>query len=121
MINEIIVKGSDETTFSTFTVTTDGLNIVISQGEYIQNSTVLFQSEGAVVPIPVSDESLNYNLYLTTDGLVIVVWGDGEEISEVANLLIQLAWFSVPANTQSLDNIEINVIKVVKTDESNEG
>jgi hypothetical protein len=120
MINNIIVNGSEETTLSTFEITTDGLNLVISQGQFIQENTVLFQSDSTVVPIPVSDESLNYNFYLTTDGLVIAVWGAGETISEVDNLLIQLAWCSVPANTQSLDNIEINVVKVVKPDESDE-
>lgn len=114
MINEHVSNGSKETTLSTFGVTVDTMNLVISAGEYYQANQKLVESQGVTIPIPVSDESLNYDIYLTKTGLIVNVRADDECPSEIADLLMTLAWLRVPSNVSTLDAVEVNVVKVVE-------
>jgi hypothetical protein len=114
MINEITVLGSRNTTLHDFTLEQTDMDLTFSSGAYIQDNTERFTTEtGAVVSIPSPASDTHYEIWLSNAGLTILSRLDSEEFGEVTNPIDRLAWFTVPANTISLDNIEINYVKVV--------
>jgi hypothetical protein len=115
MINEITVLGSKETTLHDFTLEQIGMDLVFSNGAYIQGNTERFTTEtGATVTIPSPASDTHYEIWLSNAGLAILSRLDSEEFGEVTNPIDRLVWFTVPALVVSLDNVEINFVKVVE-------
>jgi hypothetical protein len=117
MINEITVLGSKETTLHDFTLEQTSMDLVFSHGSYIQDNTERFTTEiGATVTIPSPASDTYYEVYLNDVGLVVVNCppNDRELLGDVTNSLIRLAYFTLPANTTTLDDVEISFVKVVE-------
>jgi hypothetical protein len=113
MINEITVLGSKETTLHDFTLEQTNMDLVFSAGSYTQNNTERFTTDvGATVSIPSPASDTHYEIWLSNAGLAILSRLDSEEFGEVTNPIDRLAWFTVPALAVSLDNVEINFVKV---------
>jgi hypothetical protein len=115
MINEITVLGSKETTLHDFTLEQTNMDLVFSNGSYIQDNTERFTTEtGATVSIPSPASDTHYEIWLTDAGLAVLSRLDGEEFGEVTNPIDRLAWFTVPALALSLDDVEVNFVKVTE-------
>jgi hypothetical protein len=113
MIKEHSVIGSKDTTLHDFTITTSGMDVTISSGNYTQANVERFTSDvGATVSITVPLADTYYELWLNDVGLVVLSRTDGQEFGDVANPIDRLAWFTVPANALSLDDVEINVVVI---------
>jgi hypothetical protein len=113
MINEITVLGSKETTLHDFKLEQVGMDLVFSNGSYIQDNTERFATEtGATVTIPSPASDTHYEIWLSEAGLAILSRLDSEEFGEVTNPIDRLAWFTVPALALSLDDVEISFVKV---------
>lgn len=111
MIIEHICQGSEATSYHTFNFTTQGMSVILSNGAYYRNGTVLISSDSEVrIDIPVSSKDMEYSIYLTTDGITVVEQDLTDyAFIQVDGLIDKLAWFIVPANVTSLDNVEVNV------------
>jgi hypothetical protein len=119
MINEITVLGSRSTTLHDFTLEQVGMDLVFSNGSYVQNNTQRFTTDlGAKVTIPSPTSDTHYEVWLNDVGLVILSRSGADEFGEVVNPIDRLAWFTVPANATSLDGVEINFVRVVSEDGS---
>jgi hypothetical protein len=119
MINEITVLGSRSTTLHDFTLEQVGMDLLFSNGSYIQDSTERFITEtGATVTIPSPTSDTHYEIWLNDVGLVVLSRLDADEFGEVVNRIDRLAWFTVPANATSLDSVEINYVRLVSEDGS---
>jgi hypothetical protein len=115
MINEITVLGSRRTTLHDFTLEQNGMELVFSNGSYVQDNTERFTTDlGAKVTIPSPASDTHYEVWLSEDGLVILSRSDADEFGEVVNPIDRLAWFTVPANVTSLDGVEINYVKFIE-------
>jgi hypothetical protein len=112
MLNEIIVKGNESTTFHNFKFAQTGMDLGISAGSYIQANVERFSTEeGATLSFDTPLEDTHYELWLNDTGLVVLSRTDGE-FAEVTNRIDRLAWFTIPAGAISLDDVEINVIRM---------
>jgi hypothetical protein len=119
MINEITVLGSRKTTLHDFTLVQVGMDLLFSNGSYVQNNAQRFTTDlGAKVTIPSPTSDTHYEVWLNDVGLVILSRSGSDEFGEVINPIDRLAWFTVPANATTLDNVEINFVKVVSEDGS---
>jgi hypothetical protein len=113
MINEITVLGSKETSLHDFTLEQTNMDLLFSNGSYVQDNAQRFTTDlGATVTIPSPASDTHYEIWLSNAGLTILSRLDSEEFGEVTNPIDRLAWFTVPALALSLDNIEINFVKV---------
>jgi hypothetical protein len=117
MINEIIIKGSEDTTFHNISFSTSGMNLMISGGQYYQNGQVLFSdSQGGSVTIPTT-ENMTYEISLLTNGEINVFQyheiEDAISFYQANPILDLLAWFTVGQGVTTLDNVTINVKKMV--------
>lgn len=109
------VIGSMDTSFHTFDITTDGMDVTISDGEYHQAGQQKFVAEeGATVSIPSPSTNTNYQVWLTETGIQVIYEDDVTEYAEVIAPIDCLAWFSVPASANTLDDIDIHVIRTVE-------
>jgi hypothetical protein len=120
MINENIIKGHWTTTYHDFTFSTNGMDFIISGGSFVQNEKILFSDQtGGTITIPTT-ANMNYELYLMPDGtLQIFQYGDIEEVIAFAqkNQITELlAWFTIGTGVTTLDNVQINVKKMVLVD-----
>jgi hypothetical protein len=115
MINEITVLGSRITTLHDFTLEQIGMDLVFSNGSYVQDNTQRFTTDlGATVTIPSPTSDTHYEVWLNDVGLVVLSRLDADEFGEVVNRIDRLAWFTVPANATSLDSVEINFVKFIE-------
>lgn len=117
MINEIIVKGSIETTFHDFTFTTNGMDLILSSGTYHQNNTVIYTDpDGGSITIPTTP-NMNYEISLLVTGeFHVLQYSDVDtaiEFYKNNKIVDLLAWFTVGENVTSLDAVTINVKKMV--------
>jgi hypothetical protein len=119
MIKENIVIGDINTTFHDFTFYQNGMNITISSGSYTSNGLSLagLLDEGTV-NIPVNMyQDVDYEIWLTTNGIEVLqgkfldIWTNNP-IAE-GDRIDRLCWFTVPKATKILDDVEINVIRMV--------
>jgi hypothetical protein len=112
MLKEIIVKGNESSTIHNFLFTQSGMDITISEGSYIQANEERFNTEGgATLSFDTPLEDTHYELWLNDTGLVVLSRTNGE-FAEVVNPIDRLAWFTIPAGAISLDDVEINVIRM---------
>jgi hypothetical protein len=119
MINEITVLGSRKRTLHDFTLVQVGMDLLFSNGSYVQNNAQRFTTDiGAKVTIPSPTSDTHYEIWLNDVGLVVLSRLDADEFGEVVNPIDKLAWFTVPANATSLDGVAINYVKVVSEDGS---
>lgn len=118
MINEVIVQGSQSTTLHTFTVTTNGMNIIVSEGEYYRGGQELFSdADGGTITIPTTS-NVNYEVYLMTDGITVFSYTDIDDViafhmNNQANFIDKLMWFTIGENVTTLDGVTINFLKVI--------
>jgi hypothetical protein len=112
MLNEITVQGNKSTTLHDFLFLQSGMNIEVSNGSYIQANAERFSTEGGVtLSFNTPLEDTHHELWLSDTGLVVLSRTNGE-FAEVVNPIDRLAWFTIPANATTLDNVEINVIRM---------
>lgn len=117
MINEAIVKGSKETTLHTFSVSQKGMDIIITPGAYYRGGKKFFESrEGGVISIPLTDEPLEYEIWLGKEGIYVYshIVGESYEPKNLDDLYDRLCWFNLSESDTSLDDVEITVLKVVE-------
>lgn len=110
MIVEHIVQGSKNTSVHDFEISINAMKITASPGSYFQNGELKFTvpSESVfTVDSLVSDAT--YDLWVTSSGLKLLQ--DSSNLPDGA--IDRLAWFTVPANTTDLSNIEVNIVKTI--------
>lgn len=116
MINEIIINGSKETTFFDFTFTASGMNIAVSPGTYYKNGQTVFTDvNGGTITIPTT-ANMNYDICLLETGISVVQYALGDDPTsyyDSNSIIDMLAWLTVPENTTTLDNVQINVKAMV--------
>lgn len=114
MVIEHKIIGSKSTTLHNFSLSTNGMEMTLSAGEYyLKNELKISSKESATFTIPTSPENMHYELWLTVDGLEVIYRKDNEAFSRPGDFIDKISWFTVPANFVSLDNVEVNFIKVV--------
>jgi hypothetical protein len=110
MINEIVLEYGG--TKHTFEITQNGMDIVFTSGKYEVDGNDFFTTEtGVTLSFNTPLEDTHYELWLNDTGLVVLTRTDGE-FAEVTNPIDRLAWFTIPAGAISLDDVEINVIRM---------
>lgn len=118
MIIEHEIKGNESTVFHTFTFRTEGMTLVMSDGYFIRTGETLVSSDKeTIIEIPVSDVTKHYDVLLVDDidtPLHIGVTKEGEFLGDVDGFVELLAWFTVPPNTSSLDEINVEVKRMVR-------
>jgi hypothetical protein len=119
VITEHFVRGSSDTCIHNFSLHVEGMRITFSNGKYIANNSVLFESEsGATIEIPSRENEAKYEIWLASEGLALLSKTESEEFGYVEDPIDRLVWFTVPANVQTLDHVEIHFVKVVDERES---
>jgi hypothetical protein len=119
MVNEHVVLGSKSTSCHSFGLTTEGLSVHLTAGEYHNNGEVKVSStEDLVIEIPVSSLDTDYEIWLESDSVSVLARSAGEQYGELTSPVDRIAWFTVPANSTTLDTVEVNFVKVVDEDES---
>lgn len=121
MINEIIIKGNHSTTFFDITFSTNGMDLIMSGGSYHINNEMLFSDEnGGSITIPTTP-NVNYEVHLLKSGVVNVLQyihlDEVVSFYENNEVIDLLAWFTVGENVTSLDQVQINVKKMVYDNE----
>lgn len=115
MIIEHIVKGSKETSSHSFSVSVNGMNLIVTKGSYFLNNTEKIKSDNDVsITIDSPTEDTHYELWLSETGLQVLSRTDSENFDTVENSIDRLAWFTISANETDLNNTEINFVKVVE-------
>lgn len=115
MIIENMVYGSSDTTLHTYTFAQVDMDVIMSLGSYVQGGVEKISSLNTVtIDIPISTLITHYEIWLSLDGVVVLDRNDGENFGVVIKPIDKLAWFTVPANAVSLDDIEINTVRVVE-------
>lgn len=113
MIIEHTCKGSKATTFHNLVITQSVMTLTVSPGTYTQQGTEKYTSTtGATVTIPAPTVQTYYELWLSNAGLVVLSRTDGQQFGTVTNPIDRLAWFTVPANTITLDSINIDTVRM---------
>nr|WP_309099059.1 hypothetical protein [Fredinandcohnia onubensis] len=119
MIKEHIVEGSKDTSFHDFVITTNGMNLIVTNGSYFRRGNKIFSGiNDALIQIPSPSQLTHYELWVTETGLVLKERTDTQVFDEVENPIDRLAWFSVPENCTSLEDVEVIFVKVVPSDAS---
>jgi hypothetical protein len=91
------------------------MEITISSGYYYRGGEILVSSTSSSrIEIPIPDGDIHYEVWLTTNGITILTRTDNEEFDKVIDPVDKLAWFTVESNSSSLDNVEVNFVKVVE-------
>lgn len=117
MIIEHKVNGNKNSTFHSFILSQTNMNITVSKGEYYRaGQTLVSSSSPTSIDIPVPTEDAQYEIWLTTEGIHIYVAPANQpiDIDDTSILIDKLAWFIVPNGTTSLDNIEVNALRMVQ-------
>lgn len=119
MIQDNVVNGSMSTTLHTFTVSTSGMDIVVSSGEYYRGGQVLFSdADGGTITIPTT-ANISYELFLMTDGSMSLF--QYTDVTDLVNfcqenksqIIDKLLWFTIGDSITSLDDVIINFVKVI--------
>lgn len=120
MISIHTVKGSVKTSLHDFTVEQVDMKLIIYGTYYTQSEIIKFIDElhaGTEIVIDTPLVDTHYEIWLNSDGIVVLNRNDSQEFGKVINPIDRLAWFTVPANTTSLNEITIHT--VVMQDEGN--
>lgn len=113
MVVEHICKGSNGTTFHTFVITQTGMTLNVTAGKYTQQNVDKYKSDtGATVTVPTPMVQTYYEIWLNNAGLVALSHTDGQQFGTVTNPIDCLAWFTIPANTTTLDAVTIDVVRM---------
>ncbi|PLR84664.1 hypothetical protein CVD25_01115 [Bacillus canaveralius] len=110
MITEHVVQGSKETSLHNFELTFDGLEIVVSPGEFYQAGEVVISTEEET--LLTVDGPMHYEVWISKEGIRLYSYTDEQGYVIVPNPVDRLAWFSLAAN-QNLNETDIHVLKVV--------
>lgn len=111
MITEHIVHGSNETTFHDFSISTEGMTIIVSPGEYYRADSLAF-SKNVPTTFEIPAENKNYQICITENGIVLFSYTDEIGYVIVPGLIDTLAWFKLNGETD-LANVEIHFVKLV--------
>jgi hypothetical protein len=117
LIIEHTLKGSKDTSFHDLQLTISNLNIIFSSGSYFRNSEEIFKLESdTVITIPQSTEIMNYEIWITKNGISVLVRKENEEFSynQLVDEIDSLSWLVVPANCNNLNLADVHVVKVVE-------
>lgn len=113
MIKKHIIQGSKDTTLHDFKIYTEGMDLFICGTHYTnQNEKLLEHEDGVPVQVSILESKKDtwYEIWLTADGINVLSRTQNESFGTLENPIDRLAWFKVPANTTTLDDIEINTV-----------
>lgn len=117
MIKEQNVIGSDLTVYHTFTYTQTGMTLAVSVGSYyeagVATATCTTETD---ITFPTSAQDMMYTVYLADDNnFYVTSWQVGEmEPPHTFTMIDRMAWLTIPANSTTLDNVDVNVLVVNK-------
>jgi hypothetical protein len=115
MVIEHICNGNKQTTLHTFVLSQNGMAINVSPGTYTQqNITKYTTATGATLTLSPPAAQTYYEIWLNNVGLVVLSRTDGQQFGSITNPIDRLAWFAVPANTTTLDAVNIDVVKMLE-------
>jgi hypothetical protein len=116
MIIEHTVIGGDDSVYHDFSYTQSGMTLTVSAGSYYEGGKASVTADAPTdIAFPVSTNDTQYTVYLTTNGFYVTQWVLGSAFQQdIPNVVDRLAWLIIPAGTTTLDNINIDVLKVVK-------
>lgn len=113
MIIKHTIQGSLDTTLHDFEIHTESMDLFVLGTHYTNRNQKLIEHEKDI-PIQISIEKTTkdtwYEIWLTTDGVTVLSRAPKESFEDIENPIDRLAWFKVPANTTTLDDIEINTV-----------
>lgn len=113
MIIENVVQGSLETNLHSFTFASEGMNLIMSAGSYVQMLAIkATEDESTTIPLDTPEEDTHYEVWLSGSELCILTRTDSTAFGEVVNPIDKLAWFTIPSGATSLDDVEINTIRM---------
>lgn len=116
MIIERNVNGNKKTSYHNFILSQIGMTISISKGEYYRGDQTLLSSDmGTSFDVPVPTEDADYQVWLTTEGVHVYVSPANQPVNtdDPTKLIDKIAWFTVPSGTTSLDNVQVNALRMV--------
>lgn len=103
------VIGSEETSISTFQMRTEGMDIIIMPGEYIQQNEVLFKKDTETrLTIPGAGE---YQVWIYPDDIKLE-----KDYHTEPNYIDMLLWLTAPEGITSLEQAEINFKRFVEVE-----
>jgi hypothetical protein len=117
LIIEHTVKGSKDASFHDFQISVLGMNLSLSSGSYFRGGQEIFKDiDSTVIAIPTLTDLIYYELWITTNGLLILTRKENEDFpyGQLTNQIDRICWFSVPANCTDLNNIDVHFVKVVE-------
>lgn len=118
MINSILIQGSKETTWHDFEITQEGMDITLLPGSYWRGGTELAIIEAPTsITIDTPTEEAQLEIWLNGSGETVAfeILLSGDPLSELAQQPIdRIAWLTVPAGVTTLDDVEVNIIKITE-------
>ncbi|WP_368657623.1 hypothetical protein AB3Z07_21150 [Metabacillus halosaccharovorans] len=102
------VQGSPYTSLHDFEISTEDNNLIVSGGTYTRNMSEVYTNEGNTFTIPSLGETVNYEIWVTKNEIILIT--DSSQLSDPVD---RLAWFQVPPNTQTLDEVNIQFMKTI--------
>lgn len=99
-------RGDKRTTFYTFQMYLDGMDVIITPGEYWNQEEMIFSTETETkLTIP---KDGYYRVWIYPDGLRVI---EGYEAPD--GYINVLVWAEVPENTTSLNDADVHFIRMV--------
>jgi hypothetical protein len=117
VIIEHTLKGSKETSFHNLQLIISNLSIILTNGSYFRNNEEIFKLDSdTVINIPQSAEIMNYEIWITKNGILILARKENEQFAynQLTDEIDRLCWLSVPANCTNLNLADVHFIKVVE-------
>jgi hypothetical protein len=117
MIKEHLILGNKQNSFHDFVFTQEGNSVDISNGSYWRNNESLFESNEPIsIEITPQSSDMMYEVWITSGGILLFSAATNAPIEydfHGFEPIDRLCWFIVPIGS-SLDDVEINVIKIVE-------
>jgi hypothetical protein len=117
VIKEHVILGNKQNSFHDLVFTQEGNMINISTGSYWKNNEPLFQSnEPMTVEIQAQTDDMMYEIWITSGGILLFSAATNAPIEYEFHgfePIDRLSWFFISVGT-SLNDVEINVIKIVE-------
>ncbi|MFS0904123.1 hypothetical protein AB3N02_13800 [Priestia aryabhattai] len=106
MLQTYNVIGNEETTFYTFGIRAEGMNIIVSPGIYYNQGEILYQTESeTVLTVPGAG---SFRIWLYPTGFEL-----SQGLAHREDAINMIAWIDVPEGATSLEEAAINFIRMV--------
>lgn len=119
MIIDNICIGSEETALHSFEITASPSAITIHEGMYYLGGSIVFMSNSnIIIDIPVDEvtELTHFQVWLTKSGIDVLMRTDREIFDDPSDPIDLLVWFSITPENHNLQNVDVNVRKIIKTE-----